>query len=93
MSTCPRRLLSTKEAMCYLGIGKMLWLDLGIPLKLTSLGFGTKKDLWDIRELDRFIDDVWESKRTKPYVVLEKKYRRKLVMPLHKEMMRTAREG
>lgn len=56
LSTSPRRLLSTKEAMQYLGIGKMLWLDLGIPLKLTSLGWGKKKDLYDIKDLDRIIE-------------------------------------
>ncbi|MFA6568125.1 MAG: hypothetical protein WCS96_07930 [Victivallales bacterium] len=57
LSITPRRLMNTKEAAAYLGISVCGFRIFGFQHKLPRLGWGKHKDLYDIKDLDKIIEE------------------------------------
>ena len=57
------RLLSTREAAAYLGVSKTSFYAQGFSDRLTHCGWGRKKELYDIKELDQIVDEKIKSSR------------------------------
>ena len=51
-----KKLLSALEAGQYLGVGRSTFLKLAKEKQLTSLRIGKKRVLWDVTDLDKFIE-------------------------------------
>jgi hypothetical protein len=52
-----KRLLSTIEAAEYLGISKSNFYALGVAGRLLNVGWGRKKNLYDLHDLDSLVNE------------------------------------
>ena len=52
-----KRLLSTNEAAEYLGISKSNFYALGVAGRLLNVGWGRKKNLYDLHDLDSLVNE------------------------------------
>lgn len=61
MDAVSKRLLSTDEAAQYLGISRANFYALGISGQLLNIGWGSGKNLYDLQDLDRLIENRKKS--------------------------------
>ena len=61
-----KKLLSAFEAGQYLGVGRSTFLKLAKEKQLTSLRIGKKRVLWDVSDLDTFIENEKTSQNNLP---------------------------
>ena len=61
-----KKLLSAFEAGQYLGVGRSTFLKLAKEKQLTSLRIGKKRVLWDVSDLDTFIETEKTSQNNLP---------------------------
>ena len=61
-----KKLLSPLESGQYLGVGRSTFLKLAKEKQLTSLRIGKKRVLWDVSDLDTFIETEKTSQNNLP---------------------------
>ena len=61
-----QKLLSALEAGQYLGVGRSTFLKLAKEKQLTSLRIGKKRVLWDVSDLDTFIENEKTNQNNLP---------------------------
>ena len=61
-----QKLLSALEAGHYLGVGRSTFLKLAKEKQLNSLRIGKKRVLWDVSDLDTFIENEKTNQNNLP---------------------------